>query len=314
MTNERPRILALFGEGHDFPLDDAFLGYVGSQSHGTYVPKDDPNSIDDVDVMGVVRVPPRYFAGLDTFEHWTRQHEELDIVVYSLHKFARLLLKGNPNVLGLLWLRPEDNLDTPPAWWMTLRDHRSLFVSKAAYTSFAGYANGQLERMTSYSPEIDAEIDRLTAELDAAGWYVNEIMDRRPLPMPRGMDPKIANDKAQRLRSLRAKFKTAYMGEKRRNLVKRHGYDSKNAAHLVRLLRMCKEFLATGNLNVYRTHDVEELKAIKRGEWQLDDVKALSAQLFAECRVARDASSLPDQPDYAAASSLVTTLTMDYRG
>ncbi len=308
--NELTRIQVLFAEGHDFPLDDAFLGYVGSQSHGTYVPKDDPDSIDDVDVMGVAKLPPRYFAGLDSFEHWTRQHEELDVVVYALPKFARLLLKGNPNVLGLLWLRPDDHLNVP-AWWHELVAHRHLFASRAAHGSFAGYAQGQLQRMTSYSPEIDAEIDRLTAELEAAGWHLQEVMDRRSVPMPIGLHPKDANLKADRLRYLRAKFKTAYMGEKRRKLVVRHGYDTKNAAHLIRLLRMCEEFMQTGELNVFRTHDADELKAIKRGEWKLDDVKALAETLFERTRVARESSPLPPDPDFRAASDLITRLTLD---
>lgn len=309
----RSRILALFADSHDFTLDDAFLGYVGSQAHGTHVQQDDPDSIDDIDVMGVVRVPPRYYAGLQSFEHWTRQHEELDIVVYSLQKFARLLLKGNPNVLGLLWLRPEDHLHVPD-WWIDLRYHRTIFVSKAAYGSFAGYASGQLARMTSYSPEIDAEIERLTLELGQAGWHLQDIMDRRPVPMPAGMTPEEANRKADRLRHLRAKFKTAYMGEKRRGLVRRHGYDTKNAAHLIRLLRMCREFLTDGYLQVYRTTDAEELRAIKRGEWALDDVKALAEQLFAECRIARDSSPLPDEPDADAACAMVTALQLDSTG
>lgn len=313
MFREVERIHAAFAESHDFTLQRSFLGYVGSQSHGTYVPKDDPDSIDDVDIMGVVPLPVRYFAGLDAFEHWTHAKDELDVVVYSLPKFTRLLLKGNPNVLGLLWLRDADHLSVP-GWWKLLRENRSIFAAKSAYTSFAGYAAGQLERMTSYSPEIDAEIDRLTAELETAGWYVNEIMDRRSLPMPKGMDPQVANDKAQRLRSLRAKFKTAYMGEKRRGLVKRHGYDSKNAAHLIRLLRMCEEFLDTGAMNVFRTYDADELKAIKRGEWKLDDVKVLAEVLFARCKIARDTSWLPDEPDFKKASQIVADIQMMEQG
>jgi predicted nucleotidyltransferase len=45
-----------------------------------------------------------------------------------------------------------------------------------------------------------------------------------------------------------------YMGDKRKALVERHGYDTKNAAHLIRLLRMGIEFLRDGELNVQR-HD-----------------------------------------------------------
>ena len=56
-----------------------------------------------------------------------------------------------------------------------------------------------------------------------------------------------------------------YLGDKRKQLVLEHGYDSKNAAHLIRLLRMCKEFLATGEMIVFRP-DAAELLDIKKGQ------------------------------------------------
>jgi predicted nucleotidyltransferase len=70
-----------------------------------------------------------------------------------------------------------------------------------------------------------------------------------------------------------------YMGEKRHRLVEQHGYDTKNAAHLIRLLRMGIEFLRDGELIVQR-HDATELLAIKHGEWTLDRVKSEANRLF----------------------------------
>lgn len=305
------RVANLFDASHDFAWDAhcLCLGYVGSQSHGTYVPPDDPDAIDDVDLMGVLLPPRRYLLGLEKFEHWTLMKDELDVVAYSLHKFVGLLLKGNPNVMGLLWLREEDYLRRSSSF-LDLQANRDLFAAKSVYASFAGYASGQLQRMTSYSQEIEDEIQSLGRELEATGWYVSEIMDGRSLPMPKGMDPRVANEKAARLKSLRAKFHTAYMGEKRKGLVRRHGYDTKNAAHLVRLLRMCIEFLRTGTLNVYRHADADLLRAIKRGEWTLDAVKAHAEELFAEAKVAREASALPDEPDRKRVNDLLVDICM----
>ena len=65
-----------------------------------------------------------------------------------------------------------------------------------------------------------------------------------------------------------------YMGEKRKALVDERGYDSKNAAHLIRLLRMGIEFLYDGKLYVDRgSMDAEELLEIKAGKWTLKQVK-----------------------------------------
>lgn len=50
-----------------------------------------------------------------------------------------------------------------------------------------------------------------------------------------------------------------------------HGYDTKHAAHLVRLLRMGREILETGRVNVWRGGiDADELRAIRGGAWEYD--------------------------------------------
>jgi hypothetical protein len=82
----------------------------------------------------------------------------------------------------------------------------------------------------------------------------------------------------------------------------------KNAAHLIRLLRMGIEFLGTGQLQVYRTSDADELKRIKRGEWSLDDVKAEAERLFARVEPARARSPLPPTPNTAAANALLVDI------
>lgn len=131
-------------------------------------------------------------------------------------------------------------------------DNRHLFVTKAAYHSFSGYAHGQLHRMTHYKFE-------------------------------------------------------GYMGEKRKRLVDRYGYDCKNAQHLIRLLRMGIEFLATGELTVERP-DATQLLEIKRGEWTLDQVKAEAKRLFVLAQEAFVRSSLREQPDRQGAEDLVVSM------
>jgi len=82
-------------------------GYRGSIAHGMYIPQSDPNSIDDKDVMAIVVPPLRYYFGIDTYgSRGTREitHDPWDIVVYELRKYVSLLVKGNPNVIALLWL------------------------------------------------------------------------------------------------------------------------------------------------------------------------------------------------------------------
>jgi hypothetical protein len=63
--------------------------------------------------MGVCIEPPEYVIGLEHFETWVHRTRpegvrseagDLDFVVNSLRKYARLALRGNPTVLLLLFV------------------------------------------------------------------------------------------------------------------------------------------------------------------------------------------------------------------
>jgi predicted nucleotidyltransferase len=139
-----------------FPSTTVLAGYRGSIAHGMYVPNTDPNSIDDIDTMGIFLGAPEYYIGLankkkdgkrlDVFEIF---QEPYDMVFYELRKYIHLLIKSNPNVLSLLWLRPQDYIVRKP-YGDTLIENRGLFVSKKAYESFTEYAKSQLNRMERF--------------------------------------------------------------------------------------------------------------------------------------------------------------------
>jgi len=230
------------------PENTILLGYVGSISHGTQIPKEEKDSIDDIDIMGLCIAEKDVYLGLQKFEQKDIQYKEYDSVVYEIRKFFSLLLKQNPNVLGMLWLRPENYIykSTQGQW---IINDRNLFISKEAYHSFVGYAHGQLHRM-----------EHLACK--------------------------------------------GYMGEKRKQLVEKFGYDCKNAAHLIRLLRMGIEYLVDGELRVFR-QDADELKEIKSGKWALEKVKKEADNLFALAKEAFIRSSLPNKPDYKKAENLL---------
>lgn len=215
-----------------------------------YVPSTDPDSIDDTDYMSVAVGPKDYYMGLNHSEF--RDTVEIfegddDVLQYELLKFARLLLKGNPNVISLLFLKPEHYIYVSPSG-QKLIDNRDIFFSKNLIKSFCGYANAQLQKMGRNSGR-------------------------------------------------------GFRGEKRKELVERHGYDTKNAAHCMRLLRMCIEFLKTGVMNVDRTGiDAEELIAIKKGAWSMDRVVMESQSRFKELRSIK--SVLPELPNEQRASEL----------
>jgi hypothetical protein len=97
------------------------------------------------------------------------------------------------------------------------------------------------------------------------------------------------------------------MGAKRKALMEKYGYDTKNAAHLIRLLRMGMEFLKDGELNVTR-EDASQLLEIKRGEWTLEQVKAEAERGFNLAEQAYLASNLPKYPDVDKINKLAVTV------
>lgn len=310
-----PRIAERFASDNGFPVLGSLLGLglMGSHSHGTYLPPEDPAAVDDVDYMGFFVPPLDHHLGLPRREHWMMQVEELDVATYSLDKAVRLLLKGNPNILGLLWLRPEEYVyRTAP--FDRLVAARELFSSRAAALAFSGYAFGQLKRMEAFD----------LARMDAYETMTDEIITKGPIAEVLEADPKklvhlarawgIPLDRLNAFRKLHHGHFSGYMGAKRKALVRKHQYDVKNGAHLIRLLRMGAEFLATGRLQVYRTEDAEELKAIKRGDWGLDDVKREAARLFAAFEAARATSPLPEHPNTEGANALLVSLHREVLG
>ena len=58
---------------------------------------------------------------------------------------------------------------------------------------------------------------------------------------------------------------------KRKEMVDKYGYDVKYAYHLVRLLNEIEQILLEGDLDLERNR--EQLKAIRRGEWKVEEVK-----------------------------------------
>lgn len=301
-----PRIIRAFETDNGFPLEPHLivLALMGSHSHGTYLPPEEPDAVDDVDLMGFVVPPLAYHIGLPRWEHWRLQADELDVVIYSLDKAVRLLLKSNPNIVGLLWLRDNEYVHRHEMFDVLL-SHRAIFSSQAAADSFAGYAYDQLKRMEAFDLERMAEYESLTTEIRGRG-PLTEVLEADKAKLEHiARNWHIPLETLHRFRKLHHEHFSGYMGEKRKAMVRKYQYDVKNAAHLIRLLRMGIEFLESGQLQVFRTTDADELKRIKRGGWTLEQVKEQAERLFGRIEEARARSPLPPEPDVVAANALL---------
>lgn len=305
---------------HQVPSEAILVGYRGSIAHGLFIPSTDEKSVDDVDLMGITIPGPEVYFGLQSWgsrgtkEIW---EEPYDTVYYEIKKMFGLLLQGNPNVLSFIWMRPGDYLVYTPLGAKIVAA-RDLFTGKHVYHAFAGYADAQLKKMTSREPAEVREYLGVTYELKARGshptdqkfpedWHQTDFQNCSAWSTEKLL---------QRLKSFQKKGENlGYLGDKRKRLVLEHGYDCKNAAHCVRLLRMCGEFLHNGEMRVNRADwDADELLSIKRGEWELERVKALAEKLSQEAKVAYEASTLPDEPDRARAERLLVEIVRERLG
>lgn len=294
-----------------FPLQDALilLGRRGSEAHGTYIPNSH-NGVDDRDLMGIVIPPPSYYIGMKQWDVAEAINDPWDIVLYELRKFVHLLCKQNPNVLQLLWLQDEDYLPVPKKHrivGLNLLRARLLFRHAGhARNSFAGYAHGQLKRMTAFDREAMQQIADLEARLtehsvDLARAAEGKWDRQRSIEI---------NTLCERYVGMRRTYHKAYMGAKRWEAVQRVGYDPKNAAHLVRLLHLGYEYLTTGQMNVRRTWDREMLIEMKTGQWSLEAVKAHADEWFVKVRDAE--TTLPESIDMDRIDALVVSIVEDF--
>jgi hypothetical protein len=123
---------------------------VGSGVHGTAV-----EGQDDRDEMGICIEPPEYVIGLERFEQYIFRTqpegarsgpEDLDLVMYSLRKWMRLALGGNPTVLLPLFV-PEEHIVVCTDLGAELRAHSEMIVSRKAGERFLGYLRAQRDRL-----------------------------------------------------------------------------------------------------------------------------------------------------------------------
>lgn len=151
---------------------------VGSGVHGTSI-----RGQDDRDEMGICLEPPEYVTGLArvpngisgggpavVFEQYERHTVwdqprglanrsgagDLDVVIYSARKWARLALDGNPTVLLVLFV-PDGEVVYRNEVGAELVDNAHRFVSKLAAQRFLGYLQGQKAAMTG---EVGAHTNR----------------------------------------------------------------------------------------------------------------------------------------------------------
>lgn len=158
---------------------------VGSGVHGIAIA-----GSDDHDEMGVYIEPPERVLGVERHREdyiWRTQpegarsgHGDTDLVLYSLRKYLRLAIKGNPTVMLPLFA-PEESLIVVTPLGEELRDLRSAMLSRLAVERFLGYMRSQHERMLGQSKR---NVPNRPELIERFGWDVKYGSQRTPTGVP----------------------------------------------------------------------------------------------------------------------------------
>lgn len=253
----------------------------------------------DRDTRGVCMPPKAALIGLQAFEQ--HQDEKSDNVVFGLPKFVRLALEGNPNLIETLFT--EDVLYVNPFGERLLAE-REAFLSRLVADRFGHYAFQQLKRLENHHRWwVDPPDEPTLAQ------YGAKITGRGNASFP---DPA-----AKRDYEAAHKHWTHYQRWKRErnparaDLEARHGYDTKHAMHLCRLLLMGEEILGTGKVIVKRP-DAEFLRSVRAGSFRYEELLAWARDKETNLQTLRATSPLPELPDKERVEQLLMDLTESY--
>lgn len=81
----------------------------------------------------------------------------------------------------------------------------------------------------------------------------------------------------------------------RTDLIEKFGYDTKSSYHILRLALQCKQILEEGDMDISRNGEL--LKAIRRGEWTLDELMEEFKNIEVELTELYASSSLQAYPN-----------------
>lgn len=297
----------------------------GSHAYGLNTPTS------DLDIKGICIEPKEYFFGFaKNFEDFTQEASkgyENDLVIYSFKKFAKLATDANPTIIEVLFGSDEDILFCNK-YGQEIRDFRQNFLSAKAKHRFLGFAHSQLKRIKTHrawmrNPPKEPPSRKEFGLPETMGMTKAEIgafeaLEKRAMVEELSKEAIVLYTKEKAYKNKKAEWDSYQTWLRQRNPVRaemeaKFGFDGKFALHMIRTSRMCKELLETGQLNVKRTWDREDLLSIRTGAWTYERVVEEAERLEAECDKLYETSTvLPKSPNVNKIDAFVIDLTERY--
>jgi predicted nucleotidyltransferase len=272
---------------------------VGSTAYGTNI------ETSDVDLKGIAIPDIRHIFGIHPFEqHLTTK----DHTIYALKKFFSLAQDCNPNIVEMLYT-DESDVRYMDKYGKILRDNRGLFLSRRVKHTFSGYAFAQLQRIKNHRKWINNP--QVCPVRDG-------FIHQQPIQLADKSYKMVERFAQTEYDAAFKKYQQYEEWKKNRNperaaLEAKCGFDGKHGSHLIRLARMGKEILSTGQVMVKRP-DWEYLLAIRRGDVVYEDVVKEAEDIFEEMGFLYGISPLPDSPDMTKIENLLLDIQYEFYG
>jgi len=295
----------------------------GSRAYGTNT----ENS--DTDIKGIAIAPKEiilgFNVGFEQQELMAHNGHPNDKTIYSLQKFAKLASDCNPNIIEMLYVDDSDILFMDE-FGAELRSVRDEFLSKRIKFTMSGYAFSQIKRMKthrgwllnppSHQPTRQEFGLPETVKISQSdmGAYHSLIEQNGNIELPHDIVQLFCAEKAYQSAKM---YYDQYENWKntrnkaRAELEAKSNFDTKHGAHVIRLMRMCKEVLSTGKVNVKRP-DREELLAIRNGAWAYERLIEEAEKNEKECDELYKTSALKKEPDRNKLNNIIVDITERY--
>lgn len=136
------------------------------------------------------------------------------------------------------------------------------------------------------------------------------LRDNRKIFLHKGCWHRFKGYAYQQMQKMRVK--TPEPGSKRYDMIKEFGFDVKFAYHIVRLLNEVEQILIEGDLDLRRNND--QLKAIRRGEWTLNQIEEYFATKEKALEQVYLDSKLPKYPDEDVIKKILIEILEEHYG
>ena len=247
------------------------------------------------------------------FEQWQQHHvkddkgNEYDFSIYGIVKYFNLLMDNNPNMIDSLFV-PERCVIHITSVGELIRDNRKMFLHLGSWHKFRGYAHAQMHKIDIKTPVGLKELWDFE-ETNNIPHDMTSVLIKTEIGL-REQAEDLFDNVRESLSHLNNEKLNEYIklfssAGNRADIVKRFGYDVKFAYHVVRLMLQIEQIITTGDLNLER--DSEIYKAIRRGEWSLEQLKKWFAdkELELENVYNRGIAPVPYKPDEQAIKKLL---------